>query len=300
MYDSFQTASWLLLLPDSCLLAVLRCCADDPRSLFSAARAQSRLHQAAVLAVSSIRAGLLQQQQANSMIQYLSNYGQNVSSLQLGFCGHNQHERITLRELPNNKLQGLSSLSCSNIHLQLQPGGGFQGVLEGAAPIEQLRFKECRLLDGDKGLTAALLLLTELQHLSLVENRAGNSGYLGIPCCTQQMQQLTYLELVGVTQLPNDLQHLQGLTRLQDLRLECLDAHIVQANMLSGMQHLSRFEVGNFGFKCDFEPGALAGKTMLQHLRVARFGIVGGSAGAAELLSHLQHMQQLTHLYLGS
>jgi hypothetical protein len=47
--------SLLLALPDPCLVAVLRCCAADSQcSLFNAARAHSRLRQAAVLALRSI------------------------------------------------------------------------------------------------------------------------------------------------------------------------------------------------------------------------------------------------------
>jgi hypothetical protein len=65
--------SWLLALPDPCLLAVLQCCAaDDRRSLFSAARAHSRLHQAAVLALSSITAVVSHQQQADSVLVYVN------------------------------------------------------------------------------------------------------------------------------------------------------------------------------------------------------------------------------------
>ena len=57
----------LLALPDSCMLAVLQCLAsDDQRSLFSAARANSRLHQAAVVALYSITARIFEQQQMDS------------------------------------------------------------------------------------------------------------------------------------------------------------------------------------------------------------------------------------------
>jgi hypothetical protein len=70
----------LLQLPDACLLAVLQCCADEPCSLFSAARAHSRLHQAAVLAASSIsfvlKEGRLVKErpdQTDSWLLYLSN-----------------------------------------------------------------------------------------------------------------------------------------------------------------------------------------------------------------------------------
>lgn len=44
--------STLLDLPDPCLLKVLQCCAaEDQRSLFSVARANSKLHQLAVTAL---------------------------------------------------------------------------------------------------------------------------------------------------------------------------------------------------------------------------------------------------------
>lgn len=44
----------LLQLADPCLLAVMQCLSHNCRSLFSAARAHSRPHQAAVMALSSI------------------------------------------------------------------------------------------------------------------------------------------------------------------------------------------------------------------------------------------------------
>jgi hypothetical protein len=49
-------SSLLLALPDPCLLTVLQyCAADDQRGLCSAARAHSRLHQAAVEVLCSIQ-----------------------------------------------------------------------------------------------------------------------------------------------------------------------------------------------------------------------------------------------------
>jgi hypothetical protein len=63
------------------------------------------------------------------------------------------------------------------------------------------------------------------------------------------------------------------------------------------MQHLTRLEMmddDNYGV--DLEPDALAGKTRMQHLDFGTCKLRGGAAGAAQLLSHLQSMQQLTHL----
>jgi hypothetical protein len=74
----------LLALPDPCLLAVLQCyAAEDQRSLFSAARAHSRLHQAAVAALRSVTALVRNQQQADDVLLYLGKHGSHVNSLKL-------------------------------------------------------------------------------------------------------------------------------------------------------------------------------------------------------------------------
>ena len=48
----------------------------------------------------------------------------------------------------------------------------------------------------------------------------------------------------------------------------------------------------------EMEPCVLAGKTLMQHLVLEDCSVSGGAAGVAQLLSHLQIMQQLTHLNL--
>ena len=73
--------SWLLALPDPCLLLVLQCfAADDYRSLIHAARAHSRLHQAAVVALRSITASVRHQQQMEGVIAYVGKHSQHVNS----------------------------------------------------------------------------------------------------------------------------------------------------------------------------------------------------------------------------
>jgi hypothetical protein len=136
----------------------------------------------------------------------------------------------------------------------------------------------------------------------------------------QQLQQLTYLELAEVgLQGPDDtspyLQPLTALTRLADLRL----AHLwladlypfheqrVTAGMLSGMCHLTRMALDA---GC-FEPAALAGIAQLRNLKLVactagwcprwcpqRLRTPSNASGLAELLSQLQHLQQLSHLDL--
>ena len=161
MQHEFQSASLLLQLPDPCLLEVLRCCADDPRSLFSAARAHSRLRQAAVLAANSIRPVLKQQQQqADSLLLYLTNHGQHIDSITL--FNRDFADGVCLRELPHHKLQKLADLRFVQLPLQLQPGDGYQGVISAALPIKKLCIYINKLLDGDEGLATALTQLPKL------------------------------------------------------------------------------------------------------------------------------------------
>jgi hypothetical protein len=222
----------LLQLPDACMLAVMRCCADDQHSLFSAARAHSRLHQVAMLALSSISVVLEQQEQPDSVLQYLAQHGQNVSSINLSMTNPYACETptstgpapptVTLRELPH-VMQGLHNITFDRLHLQLQPDSGFQGVVRPGTPVKRLQLNRCRLIDGEESLAAALSLLQGLQHLSCdcINSIGSDSFAFRFPVdALQNLQQLTYLELPGgELQGQDGMQHLQGLNNLQDLRL---------------------------------------------------------------------------------
>jgi hypothetical protein len=134
------------------------------RSVCTAARAHSRLHQAAILAVSSIKAKRLDQQKLDSLLSvYLPLHGSRIDSISLEGGPH-----PTLRQLPS-ELTKLSTLALEYLDLQLFPGSGYQGVLGGAAAplLKQLRLNDCTLLDKEGGLAAALDLLPGLEHLSI-------------------------------------------------------------------------------------------------------------------------------------
>jgi hypothetical protein len=264
----------LLDLPAPCLLAVLQCCAaNDQRNLFSAARAHSRLHQAAVTVLHSISTAAPEEQQVDSVLLYLDRHGSHVDSPKMRGRESGFEGPLTLEQFPPD-LQ-LHSLDLAQFHVQLLPGNGSQGVLAttadadvGPPPLKQLRFNECILLDGAKGLAAALQQLPVLEHLSLHTMGDGVSELqLRLPTrVLQQLQQLTYLELAAVTVQRPDwdspaLQPLQALTRLADLRLADLypDKRRVSASLLSSMCHLTRLAL----VSAVFEPVALAGKAKL-------------------------------------
>ena len=321
--DTSEAAS-LLDLPDRCLLRVLQCCADDCRTLFSAARAHSRLHQAAAMVKGlSIRAVGQQQEQADDVVQYLSAHGQQVGSLEVDSA--TWEGRVTLCQLPHHILHGLISLKFCSMSLQLQPGGGFQGVLGAGVPLQQLDLECCTLLDGADGLASAMLQLTDLQHLKFVHNMRppGNHitrGTIRFPSSILQgLQQLTYLELKifgAPKQWESDAtkcrRHLQGLTNLKNLQFtsNAVPVRVVRASMLAGMSQLTCLKADcvmpSFPSKMRtiFQAEALEGKTQLQHLEITNYQrVVTGlirfmQDGTAELLSHLGTLQQLTYLSL--
>jgi hypothetical protein len=264
-----ESAPLLLQLPDPCLLAVLQCCSSDLVSLFSAARAHSRLHQAAVLALSSIPFNRVkQQQQVDGLLQYLSAHGQHVNIMEVGLryppyyvCSGT---RITLRQLPPS-LQ-LQSLKLTYMNVQLQPGHGSLGVLRTGLPLTQLQLSECTLCDFEEGWIAALACLPGLQHLSIVNSRTFQLLRFSMGVISG-LQQLTYLELAGnQLERPDSatpaLQPLSCLTQLADLRLAC-GAVAINSSMLSGARHLTLLAVSG---PCCFTMGALAALTQLQHL----------------------------------
>jgi hypothetical protein len=266
--------------------------------------------------------------QVSSMLLYLAKYGQHISSVALSGTNYFTTETpAILNRLPHDELPMLESLTLEELILQLQPGRGYQGVLQAGPSLKRLKLHECQLLgsmfldDADQLLEAALLLLPHLEHLSisrLYKTGQGAFGALGAfglfgagsefpGDVLQAMQQLTHLE-VSDCGLQDDMQHLQGLTGLQNLRLCSAVQLSVTASVLSGCQRLTRLEVsgvnaGQFymdpgalsrgdNLGCSFEPAALSGKTQLWHLALGVCRIAGGSAGVAQLLSNLQ----LTHV----
>jgi hypothetical protein len=293
-----QEASQLLQLPDPCLVAVLQCCSSDLVSLFSAARAHSRLHQAAVQALSTITVGRVRrQQQIDGLLLYCSRHGQHVDGIDIS---GNLFEDIRLSQLPNDlKLQ---SLKLAHMDLQLQPGSGFQGVARPGVPLKQLQLFYCELLDGADGLAAGLAMLPELQHLSITGKSQGAGWGLKFPTyALSALQQLTFLELATVeVQVPGQggpaLQPLQALTALADLRLSLRQAAaVLNHSMLLGAQHLTRLDLTYDPSSADLQLGTLATPTQLQHLKLVLYGSVE-PAMVAHALSQLPALQQLTYL----
>jgi hypothetical protein len=241
--------SLLLALPEPCLLAVLQYCAsDDLCSVFSAASAHSKLHQAAVAALCSFKAPVRTQQQVDGVLLYLSKHGHDVDSVDLKRTwSSTAEEKIALRQLP--PILQLSSLQLSGFDVQLQPGGGFQGVLGAAATVAALKQLSiiCEVLDGAEALFKSLWQLAPgLQDLrlgALDEKR----GYFFLQAgALQHLHNLTTLSLSNIELQDNNGDtlgpSLQAMARLVDLRLSYfIDA--VTVKMLAGAPHLTRLEM---------------------------------------------------------
>jgi hypothetical protein len=174
-----DTACQLLQLPDGCLLRVLQRLANDDNhnhhSLFSAARAHSRLHAAAAEALSALQVAAQSQEQVDGALLYLSRHGQRVSSV--CFSGRRPERGVIIspgasesriRHLPSQCSQ-LCSLSFTGIDLQLGASSDHQGVLQVCgAQLTRLEVDGSFLLDRTAADTAAALAaLTGLAHLEL-------------------------------------------------------------------------------------------------------------------------------------
>jgi hypothetical protein len=302
----------LLELSDDVLLLVMQCCvAIDPFSIFSVSRAHSRLHKAAKAAMRSIKAVLSSQQQVDGVMRYLGEHCSHVISIELR-GDEDRPWAVEIHQLPPNLR--LTSLRLQGAAVQLQPWNGFQGLLGAAAQVaglKQLRLKDCTLLDstGNDALAAALSPLARLEHLSISDRQRS----MQLPTAVfWQLQHLTYLELayIGLYDRASAsigslaMQALHALTRLVDLRLADVQADdgraTITASMLSVTCHLTRLMLT----RCSIEPRVLDGKTLLQHLHLAHCSMPGGifststATRIAQLLSHLQPLQQLQPLQL--
>jgi hypothetical protein len=274
------------------------------------------MHQAAVLALTNINANVSSLwKMGYGLLPYLSQHGQRIRSMKLHcLCV----PRVTLPQL--GPMVQLNSLELHHFGLQLQAGDGVQGVLGLAGlPLKQLRLKSCNLLCEQKELAGALSQLPGLEHLSLHNVKFRREGFfgeielaVGFPAeMAQPLQQLTYLDIVGLhdpdmSQQADEaepvLQPLQALTWLAHLRVvDQFGVHTLrlEANTLPS-SHLTHVELTG---RILYEPGALAGKTRLQHLDLPSCSvpytvISDAAAGVAQLLLELQLMEQLTHLNL--
>lgn len=277
-------------LPSECMLAVLRGLTDDQRSLFSCARASSDLRKQGAPLVNKIRADVKQQQQVDSVLVYLDRYQQHINSITLQ--SEFRQPVLTMRELPSGLKLNLLTLKC--LKLQLQPGGGFEGVLRPGAHIQQLHIDDCMLLDGASALAAALPLLPQLDHLRVNHIQQKNGDRVRFPGdALLQLPQLTRLELcLGSLHGPSTLQYISTLTALQDLRMDCPGEDLITAHSFEPLQRLTTLRA----LGAEVEVGALAGRTQLRELWLLNCTIAGQRAGVAALLSELQFMTQLTDL----
>jgi hypothetical protein len=181
----------LLELPDSCLVEILQHTADDLQSLYSAARAHSRLCETAALALRSISVGnRVRQQRATSLLLYLAQHGQHADSLTLADIENYDSDEeweapLDELQLPAN-MQQLNSLHLTGFSFRMQPGCGSAGLLGPAAAgagaaLKQLRLANCMVVDGEAGLVTALTQLPRLEHLSLERT---NYGYCALTAQT--------------------------------------------------------------------------------------------------------------------
>jgi len=328
-------SSMLLQLPDHLLCHVLQQLRLDCQSVCSAARAHSRLHKAAVAAMSSICAK--GKHAADSLQQYLTRHGDKVSNVSA------QHVVFRVacykEDLPQLRQQlpicnRLEVLSLQDCQVQLAASAtGRPGLLQAAPQLTKLHFQNCILHDTTVSLKAVLQQLPHLQHLAAAYSVYGPfaDGVL------QGLTGLTYLSLHGLTSTccsasdrrshcgwsatskPIQLEHIRSMKQLRGLKLNNFDEH-VSAETFSGLEHLTLLQLTHDNrpitlyFNGD-QPGlrlvdvsALGHLTQLQHLVLqlvipcSRFGTHVTDAATEVsmdcLLAAVDKLTQLTYLQL--
>lgn len=312
-----DTAMSLLQLPDECLQAVLRCHANDLKTLCNAARTHSRLCQEAAAVLNSIRVCGVRvspakaQQQMNSLLAYSARHSGHISSIDIdnAYNYSKQDERVDfyIHELPTGLAQ-LSSLRLTSVGVQLCPRRGMRGVLEALTSLTQLQLVRCTLLERPGCLAAALQQLPKLQHLKLLNKRNrralhANNSHSAFLHGAPQLPALTHLHLSGV-KLPG-LESFQLLTNLWALKLHLIQpVYGVTETALAGVQQLTMLELSYaYGGPVPlFKRGALASMSSLQHLcldqRRSWVSRTSSAAAVTQFLHELGQLTQLTHLHL--
>jgi hypothetical protein len=144
---------------------MMQCLADDPASLYSAARAHSTLHQAAVL-VDSIKAHLHSREKVDSLQLYVNRlawkYSKHLRRIEVQFGPKSDIGRV----MPVPNLSGADELT----HLCLAGFARFNPAdLAGKMRLQVLRLGPNIVIGGARGIKQLLLQLQELKQLVYLE-----------------------------------------------------------------------------------------------------------------------------------
>lgn len=197
----------------------------------------------------------------------------------------------------------LQHLILSNVQMQVAPGGRRLGALRAGVPLKQLSLEHCTILDGTAGLSTALPLLTQLQHISingLWASAGGRQDCVGFPVAAlQNLQQLTCLKLLYCNVATAGAEALVLPASLCELRLTLWSDWKLSVSMLAHMQQLTCLDAwaphSPHG-SVQVESAALAGMPQLRYLRLRSCDLLPTHISAAEFLTHLKDLTKLTHV----
>lgn len=252
-----QSSSHLLDLPDECLAQVFAWLAGDARSCCSAARAHSRLRQAAAAALSSIKVGLMMEpEHLEGLMAYLQ-HGQHIVNLDvagydydIALHGATLFPHVMLHGLPS--CPQLQQLTLARVHVQLGIAGATSsssnvGVLHGLSRLTHLHLEDCILVNhtGHVFSTFAAAFstkLTGLRHLHLCgegDERARMFWDWSSSSVLPALAQLTYLAVDGgETCTRGRIQDPHSLSQLRELRISSFVEHIIPGTF-AGLEHLT-------------------------------------------------------------
>ena len=247
-----------------------------------------RLHAAAVAATHALAvsttAGQIHPQRVESVLEWISHYGQHLTQLQLSGFHH-----FWMRQLPCQNLQELEiGFPC---RVQLGPFNGYPGVMKGCTKLTRLKLHCSEVSDAPEGaIVDSLSSLVYLQHLDMVQNRGRCSVGSMSRATLPRLQHLTYLKIQSLS--VENLAQLGTLTSLQELCWDVGSDTAVGPNSVRGLAFPPSLK--NLAVASPAEVGVLSLlRTGLQDLQLAC-----KLEGPVSFLSCIGRLQRLTSLVM--
>jgi hypothetical protein len=280
-------------LPDEVLKLVMQHVPVKDR-LTSCCLVNSRLHAAAVAATQELQLyfgdiahplGRIPHQHEDCVLNWLSSYGQHLTSLDMGSLSQ------PLQQLP---CPDLLELKLSNCNVQLGPAAdGQSGVLPGCTKLTKLDLY-CKFADNPGGVLGGLSSLEHLQHLHLWPNGSSwpcTPSSAALPC----LKHLTYLDTYCSWMSDENICQLSTLTNLQEAHLDFaivdFPVGLVMFDDLSFPASLTKLVLCSM-----VEPDMLlAAPAALKHLELLSL-VDGPAEGADSVLDCLPQLHHLTAL----
>jgi hypothetical protein len=288
--------SSLSSLPEDVLKLVMTYVPQSDR-LGSCCLVGTKMHAAAVAATEDLLLQSRSEQHTESLLQWLSHYGQHLTKLELIV-------RSLVQPLEQMSCPNLLELKLSGYKMQvlLGPADGFSGVIQGCTKLTRLELK-CGIIDAPDDnvmLDGSLSSLVHLQHLDVAPTPATPESLWPLSGLSRDvLPQLQHLTHLSVEELVIDnLFQIGALTKLQSLDLMVAYDTPIGPSSVPGLVFPASLKT--LFLSTPVEAGILSlVPTGLLDLRVVSV-VVGPAEGPGSFWSCMARLQHLTKLLLAT